>query len=165
MNGIAWAAYNNGTTGIMPWGRWMPDSVTVPGYWVANSSDYTWDFAVVEWGPSNAPGDQVGWFGTQQDSTSYQYMYGYSGDGKPPLSMWFRGGYFSSIDGAQYKHYIDIVGGDSGACFYNPSYHCTCTQSTETSETDPFGTYYVNRCRRWDSATYNFFDAYGWNWP
>lgn len=160
MNGIAWSAYNDPINGpTEPWGRWQPDSVTVPAYW-ACCRDFNWDFAVVEWGPSNAPGDQVGWFGTEQNQAGTQQMYAYSGD-KPYLSQWWRFGDYWSLEDARYHHGLDIVPGDSGGCIYNSGYYCTGIQSTQMSNST--GDIW-NEARRWDSATYNFFHAYG-NWP
>jgi V8-like Glu-specific endopeptidase len=163
---IAYAAFNDGNpaTGEEPWGRWQPIGYAVPGQWVTNSNDYTWDFAVVEWGSSN-PGYNVGWFGTTWWFGNPVYLHGYSADSKPAKSQWFRTGDMAYISSAQYIHYSDVVPGDSGGVFYDNNHHATCVQSTEGTYTDISGIHHFNACRRWDSATYNFFDVNAQNWP
>ena len=99
--------------------------------------------------------------GTAQSSTGNQELIGYPTD-KVTWSQWYTVGTYSSTSSARYVHYLDVFGGESGACIFStPSpFYCTGIQSSQWSLS---GTLW-NEARRWDSTTYNFFDAYG-NWP
>ncbi len=164
--GIAYGAYDStGSSPTTPFSRWDEISVTVPNGWIATSNDWTWDFAIIEWAPVHNPGNYTGWLGTESSFDGYRYLYGYSGD-KPICTSMFRGGTMAYVNSAEYVHYVDAIGGDSGGAFYNAAYRATCIQSAEHSYTDVWGNIHnENWCRRWDSATYNFFDAYAVNWP
>jgi V8-like Glu-specific endopeptidase len=140
-----------------PYGSFMADSLTLPGQW--NSNEWDWDFAVLEFSPTRRPGDQTGWYGTEQSSTGNQTMIGYPSD-KPIPSQWIRSGTYTASPGSRYEHNLDVIPGDSGACTYNASNRCTGIQSTQWRNS----TRVWNEVRRWDRTTYDFFDAYG-NWP
>ena len=156
-NSISFGANNIGGTVSTPFGSYVFDSITLPGAWFDGNWD--WDFAVLEFSPTRYPGDQTGWMGVEQSTSGTQYILGYPGD-KPNFSQWGHGdAYFESV-GSRYKHYIDIVGGDSGACVFNAQLRCTGVQSTQKAISGSVW----NEVRRWDSTTDSFFDTYG-NWP
>lgn len=171
---IAYAAVNwddgDPNNYLEPWGRWPPTWI-IPGAWISNPGDganypgdVTWDFAIVDWG-SASPGVNVGWFGTTWWFGNPVYMHGYSGD-KPPRTQMFRNGDMAAVIGAEYRHFADMRIGDSGAVLYDANYRVTCINTREVSEFNIFsGTFNYNMCRRWDSATHNFFDVNASNWP
>jgi V8-like Glu-specific endopeptidase len=144
-----------------PFGSFLADSLTLPGAW--NATEWDWDFAVLEFSPTRPDiGRQTGWFGTLQNFNGAHTMIGYPLD-KPVPSSWIKGGTFTAAPGSRYEHNIDAVPGDSGACAYhNDDSRCAGIQSTQWRTTNPPRVW--NEVRRWDSTTYNFFDAYG-NWP
>lgn len=142
-----------------PFGSFLADSLTLPGAW--NNTEWDWDFAVLEFSPTRSPGRDTGWFGTAMEFSGVRWIVGYPFD-KPTPSSWIKGGTYTASPGSRYEHNIDIVSGDSGACAYNVDDRCTGIQSTQWFTTRPARTW--NEVRRWDSTTYNFFDAYG-NWP
>jgi glutamyl endopeptidase len=147
-----------------PWGRWPFVSATVPVGWVAGGAaggPADWDFAVAEL--DIAPGyvGSPGWFGTATTSTGTMGMLGYPQDkGSYPYwqrQMWVKSGNIIGTIGQVYKHQLDMVGGDSGACIYQyPNLPCV---GINTYEAAPY-----NGARKWDSTTYNFVGAYSSAW-
>jgi len=144
-----------------PYGSFVFDSITMPGQW--NSNEWDWDFAVLEFSPSRPDiGRQTGWFGTGQNFNGTKTMIGYPSD-KPVPSSWIKSGNFTAAPGSRYQHNLDVIPGDSGAGTYdNVDARVNGIQSTQWFTTNPPRVW--NEVRRWDSTTYNFFDAYG-NWP
>jgi V8-like Glu-specific endopeptidase len=140
-----------------PFGSFMADSLTLPGQW--NSNEWDWDFAVLEFSPTRRPGDQTGWYGTEESSTGRQTMIGYPSD-KPTPSQWIKSGTYTASPGSRYEHNLDVIPGDSGACTYDANTRCTGIQSTQWRNS----TRIWNEVRRWNRTTYDFFDTYG-NWP
>lgn len=144
-----------------PFGRFLADSLTMPGAW--NAAEWDWDFAVLEFSPTRPDlGRQTGWFGTGQNFNGAKTMIGYPTD-KPVPSPWLKTGTFTAAPGARYEHNLDAVPGDSGAgVYHNDDLRCNGIQSTQWFTSNPFRIW--NEVRRWDATTYNFFAAYG-NWP
>ncbi|MCI0748398.1 MAG: trypsin-like serine protease [Verrucomicrobia subdivision 3 bacterium] len=140
-----------------PFGSFMADSLTLPGQW--NSNEWDWDFAVLEFSPTRRPGDQTGYYGTEESSSGGQTMIGYPSD-KPIPSQWIKRGTYTASPGSRYEHNLDVIPGDSGACTYNANDRCTGIQSTQWRDSKRIW----NEVRRWDRTTYDFFDTYG-NWP
>ena len=146
---VAMAARNYGSsssTASTPYGTYNSDSVTIPGAWISGAGALgssqsgaspaahpamDWDFAVLEFAPTRSPGNQVGaWFGTSTNRASgyLQNIVAYPSD-KPYRSQWRVSGYYSSQSGARFVNYMDIYGGESGACVYwhdgGSGYYCT----------------------------------------
>ena len=144
-----------------PYGSFVFDSITMPGEW--NATEWDWDFAVLEFSPSRPDiGRQTGWFGTGQNFNGGKTMIGYPSD-KPVPSSWIKSGSFTAAPGSRYEHNIDVIPGDSGAGTYdNGDGRVNGIQSTQWYSTNPARVW--NEVRRWDTTTYNFFQAYG-NWP
>jgi V8-like Glu-specific endopeptidase len=144
-----------------PFGSFLADSLTMPGQW--NFNEWDWDFAVLEFSPTRPDiGRQTGWFGTGENFNGTKTMIGYPLD-KPVPSSWIKSGSFTAAPGSRYEHNLDAVPGDSGAGTYdNGDGRVNGIQSTQWFTTNPPRVW--NEVRRWDSTTYNFFDAYG-NWP
>lgn len=164
---VSFGARTIGTTVTTPFGSYPFDSVTFPSGWFGDNWD--WDFAVLEFSPTRYPGNQVGWMGVEQSAAGAQFILGYPQDkgittSPPKYSQWGHGDNFYSTLGTLcspcYKHYLDVFGGESGACVFNAQLRCTGIQSTARQ----VGSNQWNEARRWDSVTYNFFDTYG-NWP
>lgn len=157
----------NNVSPTAPFGSFLADSLTIPGAWdVAPSSPgggWDWDFAVLEFSPGRPDiGRQTGWLGTRPNFSGAHTIIGYPLD-KPVPTSWIKGGTFTASPGSRYEHNIDIVSGDSGAGAYHDDDRCCAgIQSTQWRTSSPARTW--NEVRRWDSVTYNFFDAYG-NWP
>ena len=140
-----------------PFGSFMADSLTLPGQW--NSNEWDWDFAVLEFSPTRRPGDQSGWYGTEESTSGTQTMIGYPSD-KPVPSQWIKRGTYTAFPGSRYEHNLDVIPGDSGACTFSANDRCTGIQSTQWRNS----TRIWNEVRRWNRTTYDFFDTYG-NWP
>ncbi len=137
------AAYNHGSSessAVFPNGSsgWYADSLTIPGGWFngagsSNCGSQTplshsgWDddYAVLEFAPTRYPGNWSGWMGTELLSIGTQWIVGYNVgyQANPPASakwsQWAAQGTYSFLDGARYIHYMDVYGGESGACIYN----------------------------------------------
>jgi V8-like Glu-specific endopeptidase len=156
-NSIAFGASNSVGTVSTPFGSYVFDSITLPGAWFGGNWD--WDFAVLEFSPTRYPGDQTGTMGYQWSMSGAQYIIGYPTD-KLQASQWGHGDSYFAAAGPRYKHYIDVYGGESGACVFNSNLRCTGIQSTQLAN----GSAFWNEVRRWDNTTYAFFDTYG-NFP
>jgi V8-like Glu-specific endopeptidase len=171
-NNFGPSAGNNTT----PFGTFYADSLTLPGAWISGrgalnggagetpSSHAGWDddYAVLEFSPTQYPGYTTGWYGARQTYSGLHYIMGYPTD-KLYRAQWSGYGYMTWSVGSRYTHDVDIIPGMSGACSreYGLGYwSCTGIQSTHWND----GSTLWNEVRRWDSTTYNFFDAYG-NWP
>jgi V8-like Glu-specific endopeptidase len=144
-----------------PFGSYLGDSVTIPGAWNGGGTLAEWefDFAVLEFSPSNFPGRVTGWMGTEWLFSGTQVILGYPVD-KPMPQQWGARGVYDESTGSRYEHSLDVVSGHSGACAYNESLRCTGIQSTQWKT--PAFTW--NEVRRWDTTTAEFFRAYG-AWP
>lgn len=162
---------NNTTTSYStittPFGSYVFDSVTFPSGWFGDN--WEWDFAVLEFSPTRYPGDTLGWMGTVESKTGYQYILGYPMDGLTPWhtplrpwSQWGHGDVYGASVGFRYEHTIDMASSDSEACIFNASLKCTGINSTQKITYSPARVW--NEARRWDAATHGFFDTYG-NWP
>jgi glutamyl endopeptidase len=148
-----------------PWGRWPIVSVAFSSAWSAGwvPATYNWDydFAVVEL--NIAPGwtGSPGWFGVATTSSGTMGMLGYPQDKGSgaflQTQMWVKSGNIVGTTGQQYKHKLDAIGGDSGACMYQyPNLPCVGIHSYSWS--------LYNGARKWDSVVYNFVGANSIAW-
>lgn len=147
---------------IWPQGYYYP-GYWVPNAWISNSSDWDWDFALLEFG-SDRVGDWYGAFGLRTPSDGefgYRNMGGYPGE-KPEPTEWFNV-YYGSVavfsGGTRFYTFNDATQGQSGTCIFDGDYFCL----------GHFSTYSVsgnwNAARRHTQTTYNFYVAYGNGWP
>ena len=183
---ISIGAYNygpNDSNAVQPNGSYYADSVTVPGAWATGNGGgapggggntnpshpgWDWDFAILEFSPTRTPGYTTGFYGTEQYYNGTHGVTGYAQQPQPPYDLdyaqWRISGSFLSQEGGRYKHAMDSVGGMSGGCFYRQAspgvWRCTAI----TSSGWQVGSTQWNEARRWDTTTFNFFDAYA-NWP
>lgn len=153
--------------GTLPFGRCRARQLTVPRRWI-DYRDWEFDWAIVkiELGETCRLGLQPNVFtlsGIQPidyGKTQVALMTGYSGD-KPEGTQWRRQGSMTVYQGTRrISHFLDVVGGDSGAPVYRSLNGCPfCVYGIQSSQNDALGQ--VNYATHLTDDVWRVYQDYG----